>query len=265
MKIAILGMPDNIGTIELLAELKAQDVPVSCVIYWKPGFKDQLRRVIRKFKATGVRQTLQRIVFAFTKPSKSTGDSKATQNSHIKSYYVSSHQSDECAQIIKNEGIDLTLLSTDAIISRRVFSASRFGTLNAHPGWIPRFRGLGALQYSLESGIYPSVSIHLVDEGIDTGPLVDRTFLELDPKLGLNEIEKRFYKFRHEFFIRVVKKIIENNGNFEAIDTFSERSSMTRGYPQSKRAALDESLQSGKITLYSPISHRDELIFKKVG
>jgi phosphoribosylglycinamide formyltransferase 1 len=47
------------------------------------------------------------------------------------------------------------------------------GVLNVHPSLLPAFPGLGAVQQAVDYGAQVfGVTVHLVDEGIDTGPIV---------------------------------------------------------------------------------------------
>lgn len=46
------------------------------------------------------------------------------------------------------------------------------GTLNAHQGALPRFRGMNAIEWAVLEGSPPTVSVHFVDTGVDTGDIV---------------------------------------------------------------------------------------------
>ena len=50
---------------------------------------------------------------------------------------------------------------------------SRFPTLNVHPSLLPAFPGTRAVEEALAAGVRETgVTVHFVDEGIDTGPIV---------------------------------------------------------------------------------------------
>ena len=59
------------------------------------------------------------------------------------------------------------------IIRNRIRSIPRLGVLNFHPSLLPRYRGPTPLYWILRQGETSSgVTVHFIDEGIDTGPIV---------------------------------------------------------------------------------------------
>ena len=61
------------------------------------------------------------------------------------------------------------------IIKPPLFALPKLGILNVHPGWLPVYRGAMAYFWVLKNGNESAgVSVHWIDEGIDTGSLVAR-------------------------------------------------------------------------------------------
>ncbi len=61
------------------------------------------------------------------------------------------------------------------ILPRPVLSLPRYGCLNVHPSLLPRFRGASPVAAAILAGdLFTGVSIMLLDEGLDTGPLLAR-------------------------------------------------------------------------------------------
>ena len=61
-----------------------------------------------------------------------------------------------------------------AILRRPVLSHPRTGFLNAHPGLLPEYRGVDPVCWALHRGDPLGATVHLMDEGIDTGPILLR-------------------------------------------------------------------------------------------
>jgi folate-dependent phosphoribosylglycinamide formyltransferase PurN len=150
---------------------------------------------------------------------------------------------------LQKEKVDILVLATDAIVTYKILKLPQLATLNAHLGWIPLFRGLGSNCFQLEKGKFPAISVHKVDEGVDTGPLILRECIEVDPKCGLNIIEDQISLLQRDLLLKTIKMFIE--GSVEYIDTFEEPSNMTRGMSLKQRKALDRKLKSGKLKLSS--------------
>ncbi len=247
--IGVLGMPDNERTKKLLEFLVLEKLSVDFIVYWKPGIKDNYKRFRRKLRTSGFVPTILRIYYATVK-SKSIKQNQKVSKEPIREYFVPSHNSVECLQILEKEKVDVLLLATDAIIKHKILKIPRLATLNAHPGWIPRFRGLGSTYYQLANGKLPSVSIHQVDEGVDTGPLILREYLNVDPTRGLRFIDNQVNLLQYKLMSKAVKMFEEECVEF--IDTFHEPSNMNRGMPVKIRKLLDKELRSGKLKLYPP-------------
>ena len=52
--------------------------------------------------------------------------------------------------------------------------------VNVHPALLPAFAGLGAIEQALEHGVkVAGVTVHFVDEGVDSGPIILQEAFEL--------------------------------------------------------------------------------------
>lgn len=88
----------------------------------------------------------------------------------------------ECLAHLRSLRPDLGLVFACYRLRRSLFSIPRLGTLNLHLGKAPEFRGSSPGFYELLAGVPEvGVTVHRVDEGLDSGPiLLQRTF-PLDP------------------------------------------------------------------------------------
>lgn len=68
--------------------------------------------------------------------------------------------------------VDLVLLGGCPILRAPVLRAPRLGTLNAHMGVLPRYRGMNVLEWALLEGGEAGITVHFVDPGVDTGDIV---------------------------------------------------------------------------------------------
>ena len=75
------------------------------------------------------------------------------------------------------------------IIDKQIFSLPRLGTLNLHPGWLPAYRGAMSYVWTLVNGErMGGATLHWMDEGIDTGPIVARTRFALPADVTVNRL-----------------------------------------------------------------------------
>jgi phosphoribosylglycinamide formyltransferase-1 len=80
--------------------------------------------------------------------------------------------------------------------------------VNVHPALLPAFPGLGAIEQAVDHGVkVAGVTVHLVDEGIDSGPIVLQESFELPYHRDIAAIEQRFHEVEHRLLPRAVRLI----------------------------------------------------------
>jgi phosphoribosylglycinamide formyltransferase-1 len=80
--------------------------------------------------------------------------------------------------------------------------------LNVHPSLLPAFPGLRAIEQAVEHGVKViGVTVHFVDEGVDSGPIVLQEPLELPYPARIAEIEDRVHGVEHRLLPRAVRLI----------------------------------------------------------
>ncbi len=73
------------------------------------------------------------------------------------------------------------LYAGGGILRRGFIDAAQGRVLNAHSGPLPAVRGMNACEWSLLLGAAPTVTIHVIDEGIDTGGVLEQIRIEREP------------------------------------------------------------------------------------
>jgi phosphoribosylglycinamide formyltransferase-1 len=81
--------------------------------------------------------------------------------------------------------------------------------VNIHPSLLPHFPGKDAVGQALAAGVQETgVTIHYVDSGMDTGPIIEQAVV---PVLGgdtADTLQARIQRTEHELFPRVLQNII---------------------------------------------------------
>jgi folate-dependent phosphoribosylglycinamide formyltransferase PurN len=73
---------------------------------------------------------------------------------------------------IKEREIDIIINAGGGIFRRKIVEAPDVGILNAHMGYLPAFRGMNVLEWSLFYGNRIGVTLHFINTGIDTGDIL---------------------------------------------------------------------------------------------
>jgi len=75
-------------------------------------------------------------------------------------------------ELLRVRGIDLALQGGVGILGAEMLAVPRFGFLNVHPGRLPGYRGNTCPERAILNGDPVYATAHLIDAGIDTGPVV---------------------------------------------------------------------------------------------
>lgn len=80
--------------------------------------------------------------------------------------------------------------------------------LNLHPSLLPAYAGLHAIERAFQDRVWwTGVSVHFVDEGHDTGPLVAQAPVKRDPGDTLEDLESRIHTMEHRLYPRVLAAV----------------------------------------------------------
>ena len=81
--------------------------------------------------------------------------------------------------------------------------------VNIHPALLPAFPGLNAIERAYKAGCkITGITIHYVDEGVDSGPIIEQAALRIRDGESLEELEKRIHRLEHRYYPLVIKKIL---------------------------------------------------------
>jgi len=78
--------------------------------------------------------------------------------------------------------------------------------INVHPALLPAFPGLDAVGQALAHGVKVfGVTVHYVDEGVDTGPIVLQRAIELPAARTRSEVAERLHAVEHELLPEAIR------------------------------------------------------------
>ena len=119
------------------------------------------------------------------------------------------------SQIVETN-VDIILVNSYSMIIRDdILSISRLGALNIHAGLLPRNRGCNPTQWAiLKNEFQAGVTLHEIDSGIDTGPIVDQREIPIYIDDTWLDIRDREFKAIDDILKKNLKKIL--SGKWES-------------------------------------------------
>jgi phosphoribosylglycinamide formyltransferase 1 len=116
---------------------------------------------------------------------------------------------DELATAIAKYEPDLVVLAG----FMRVLAPSvvtRFRIVNTHPALLPAFPGAHAVRDALAAGVDTTgVTVHWVDEGVDTGPVIAQVPVRVEPGDTEDTLRARIQAAEKPLFIATLKRLCQ--------------------------------------------------------
>ena len=110
---------------------------------------------------------------------------------------------------LDGHGVQLVVLAGFMeILSPGLIARFRGRIVNVHPSLLPAFPGVRSIEQALDYGVrVTGVTVHFVDEGVDSGPIIMQEAFELPYHRDIQGVEKRVHEIEHELLPRVVRLI----------------------------------------------------------
>jgi phosphoribosylglycinamide formyltransferase-1 len=113
------------------------------------------------------------------------------------------------ADWLAERGVELVVLAGYMQLLTPAF-LGRFAqrVVNVHPALLPAFPGIRSVEQALEYGVKVfGVTVHFVDEGIDTGPIILQRAVELPSATAVEEVRRALRPVEHELLTEAVRLI----------------------------------------------------------
>jgi phosphoribosylglycinamide formyltransferase-1 len=113
------------------------------------------------------------------------------------------------AEWLSERRVDLVVLAGFMELLSREFTR-RFDQrlINVHPALLPAFPGLRAIEQAIDHGVkVTGVTVHFVDEGVDSGPIVLQRAIDLTYPADIERVEARVHQVEHELLPRAIRLI----------------------------------------------------------
>lgn len=102
------------------------------------------------------------------------------------------------------------------ILSTVFVRAYKNKIVNIHPALLPSFPGINAGRRALEYGVkYTGVTVHFVDEGVDTGPIILQSVVEIKDEDTEDTLLEKIHEVEHRIYPKAIELI--SSGEIEVI------------------------------------------------
>ena len=118
---------------------------------------------------------------------------------------------------LKSYNPDLIVVAAyGRILPKAVLDLSPHGCINVHPSLLPRYRGAAPIQQAIINGdIGSGVTIMQMDEGLDTGKMILKTFTHIEPDDTYGTLHDRLAVIGGEALLESIRRLEDGTAFFE--------------------------------------------------
>jgi methionyl-tRNA formyltransferase len=189
-------------------------VVTSCLFFGTP-----------KFAISSLRALLEspyEIRAVVTRPDKPAGRGRTPRQSAVKEAAIavglevlepSTLKSQEAVAALASYGADFFVVAAyGTLVPPRVLELPRAGVLNIHPSLLPRYRGASPIQAAILAGDdITGVTIMLMDEGLDTGPILAQITTNIGANESAGELSDRLSELAAVLLIESIESWLAGN------------------------------------------------------
>jgi phosphoribosylglycinamide formyltransferase-1 len=113
------------------------------------------------------------------------------------------------AEWLASREVELVVLAGYmALLDDAFIACFRDRIVNVHPALLPAFPGIGAIEQALAYGVKVfGVTVHFVDEGVDTGPVILQSAISLPNARDPDDVHDALRPLEHDLLPRAVRLI----------------------------------------------------------
>ena len=113
----------------------------------------------------------------------------------------------DCLAALRAASVDLLVLAGSDLVPASVLEIPRRGTINAHYGLLPRYRGMNVTEWSIWHDDPIGVTVHVVDPGVDTGDILASEEIAAEPGDTLDALRAKHQEAAARLLLEAARAI----------------------------------------------------------
>lgn len=112
-------------------------------------------------------------------------------------------------EVLRGAGVQwIVLAGFMRVLTRTFLDAFPWRVVNIHPALLPSFPGVDAQRQAFEYGVkVTGCTVHLVDEGTDTGPIIAQRAVSVLDGDDVERLRQRLLEVEHALLVEVLSRI----------------------------------------------------------
>jgi methionyl-tRNA formyltransferase len=212
MKIVLITNNGSAIGKKILQAIMSNKINLDAVVVIRQPFKYYWKLLKSAMKRAGL---LDALLFSLRRLSdnnikgfltKGNDEAKNYEDFGIPLQYTRGTNSKMTLNSLKTLSPDLLILGQTGIIKKALLDIPTIGTLNAHPGILPFYRGVDCARWAIINNEFNKVgaTVHWVNEGVDTGNIIAREYYSFSGNETMEMLSKHLYDLSISLLIKVI-------------------------------------------------------------
>lgn len=134
----------------------------------------------------------------------------------------------------------IVCVNFDQILKKDIINLPTMGCINTHASLLPKYRGRAPLNWSMINGEqYSGVTVHFIDEGIDTGDIILQEKIKIDEDDYISDLLNKVKNTYPKIVLRAIQALESNTINLIKPD-------LSKGFYVNKRTKADGKIDFSK-------------------
>ncbi|MBM7662768.1 phosphoribosylglycinamide formyltransferase-1 [Bacillus mesophilus] len=127
-----------------------------------------------------------------------------------KSFESKKHYEEAILEALQEQQVDwLILAGYMRLVGETLLRAYEGKIVNIHPSLLPSFPGKDAIGQAFEAKVkITGVTVHFVDEGMDTGPIIDQEAIRIEHHDTYESLQVKIQSIEHSLYPNTIKKLV---------------------------------------------------------
>lgn len=127
----------------------------------------------------------------------------------MQTFSVPSHNDDACVEFVRaNDIAVLYNAGTPRILKAPMLGAAKLGSLQVHPGVLPKYRGASCCEWAIHNDDPVGVTAHYMDATLDSGPIISSRVLGVRRGQPYHEVRTGLYRLQHHAALDAMEMVL---------------------------------------------------------
>lgn len=124
---------------------------------------------------------------------------------------VKDHNDPQSLAFLRALNPDMIVFTGGGLIRKDLLVIPRLGVMNCHSGMLPHYRGMDVVEWAVLEAGRPAaevgLTVHWMDQGVDTGPILLRRKVDIQPGETIADLRRRMEPLMVEMVLAAVRGV----------------------------------------------------------